>query len=255
MVDNLIYILLHADHQHHYAVSAPFLIGLFASVMHVVSGPDHLAAVTPLAIENKLKSWTIGLGWGLGHTFGMLLIGMLFIFFKNYIPLDAISAYSEMLVGLVLIGIGLWAFWRIFFRSKATHAHPHSHITRQGEVVTHIHKHVHPAQNQHTHIHAKRINQNVFSALIIGLIHGLAGVSHLLGVLPTLAFTSNIDSALYLSGFGIGTIASMVVFSFLLGFVSYQSSEKAKPIIFKTIQFTGAFASLAVGVYWITLTL
>jgi ABC-type nickel/cobalt efflux system permease component RcnA len=214
-----------------------------------------LAAVTPLAIENKLKSWTIGLGWGLGHTFGMLLIGMLFIFFKNYIPLDAISAYSEMLVGLVLIGIGLWAFWRIFFRSKATHAHPHSHITRQGEVVTHIHKHVHPAQNQHTHIHAKRINQNVFSALIIGLIHGLAGVSHLLGVLPTLAFTSNIDSALYLSGFGIGTIASMVVFSFLLGFVSYQSSEKAKPIIFKTIQFTGAFASLAVGVYWITLTL
>ena len=253
MVDNLIYILLHADHQHHYAVSAPFLIGLFASVMHVVSGPDHLAAVTPLAIENKLKSWTIGLGWGLGHTFGMLLIGMLFIFFKNYIPLDAISAYSEMLVGLVLIGIGLWAFWCIFFRSKATHAHPHSHITRQGEVVTHIHKHVHPAQNQHTHIHAKRINQNVFSALIIGLIHGLAGVSHLLGVLPTL--TSNIDSALYLSGFGIGTIASMVVFSFLLGFVSYQSSEKAKPIIFKTIQFTGAFASLAVGVYWITLTL
>ncbi len=254
MIDNLISILLHADHQHHYPVSAPFLIGLFASVMHVVSGPDHLAAVTPLAIENKLKSWAIGLSWGLGHTFGMLLIGVLFIFFKNYLPVDAISAYSEMLVGIVLIGIGLWAFWRIFVSSNTTHAHPHSHTDEQGEVFTHVHEHMHPAQNQHLHKHPKKIRQNVFSALIIGLIHGLAGVSHLLGVLPTLAFPSNVDSTLYLTGFGIGTIVAMVVFSFLLGFVSYQSSEKAKPIIFKTIQFTGAFASLAVGVYWIALT-
>ncbi|MDD3638306.1 MAG: sulfite exporter TauE/SafE family protein [Bacteroidales bacterium] len=254
MIDNILFILLHADH-HHFPVSAPFLIGLLASIMHVVSGPDHLAAVTPLAIENKLKSWAIGLSWGLGHTFGMLLIGVLFIYFKQYIPVDAISAYSEILVGLVLIGIGLWAFWRIFFRSRKVHAHPHSHTNAEGEVYTHVHAHDHPAQNIHAHKHPDQIRQNSFSALIIGLIHGLAGVSHLIGVLPTLAFPSNFDSAMYLTGFGLGTIAAMVIFSFLLGYVSYQSSEKAKPVIFKTIQFTGAFASLAVGVYWIALTL
>ncbi len=255
MTENILQILLHADHHHHYPVSAPFLIGLFASVMHVISGPDHLAAVTPLAIENKLKSWAIGLSWGLGHTLGMLLIGVLFIYFKNYIPIDAISAYSEVLVGIVLIGIGLWAFYRIFYRSKHVHAHPHSHTNDDGKTITHVHKHEHPAKNLHSHKHPGKINQNVFSALIIGLIHGLAGVSHLLGVLPTLAFPSNVDSALYLTGFGIGTIAAMVVFSFLLGYVSYQSSEKAKPVIFKTIQFVGAFASVFVGIYWVVLTI
>ncbi|HOI31998.1 MAG: sulfite exporter TauE/SafE family protein [Bacteroidales bacterium] len=254
MPENLLFILLHAEH-HHFMVSAPFLIGLFASVMHVISGPDHLAAVTPLAIENKLKSWIIGLSWGLGHTFGMLIIGVLFIYFKQYIPIDAISAYSEILVGVVLIAIGLWAFWRIFFRSRQLHTHPHSHTNAEGEVYTHVHTHDHPAQNVHAHEHPGQIRQNSLSALIIGVIHGLAGVSHLIGVLPTLAFPSNTDSAMYLTGFGLGTVAAMVIFSFLLGYVSYQSSEKAKPLIFKTIQFTGAFASLAVGVYWIVLTL
>ncbi|MDO8898922.1 MAG: hypothetical protein Q7V19_14830, partial [Bacteroidales bacterium] len=112
MNDTFLWMLLHADHHHHFVVSAPFLIGIFASVLHVVSGPDHLAAVTPLAIDNKLKAWIIGLGWGLGHTAGMLLIGVLFIFFKNVLPIEAISEYSEFAVGLILIAIGVWALWR-----------------------------------------------------------------------------------------------------------------------------------------------
>ena len=30
-----------------------FFLGIIASATHVMTGPDHLAAVTPLAIENK----------------------------------------------------------------------------------------------------------------------------------------------------------------------------------------------------------
>lgn len=255
MNDNLLFLLLHADHHHHhFSVTAPFLIGLLASFLHVISGPDHMAAVTPLAIDNKLKAWLVGLGWGIGHTAGMLLIGLLFVLFKDLIPIETISNYGEFAVGLILIAIGLWALWRIFLKGKhGHHQHPHSHTNDKGESYTHIHQHTHPAINEHEHRHVKPVRQSFWSALIIGTVHGFAGISHLLGVLPTLAFPTKTESALYLSGFGIGTIAAMIVFSFLLGFVAHQTSEKSKPIIFKTIQIAGAMASLIVGVYWISI--
>ena len=95
-------------------INFPLVAGTLASMLHVISGPDHLAAVTPLVIETKRKAWRIGLFWGLGHLLGMLLIGVLFLLFKDIIPVESISEYSEQLVAAVLIGVGLWAFYRIF---------------------------------------------------------------------------------------------------------------------------------------------
>ncbi len=252
MTEFLFSVLLHADHHHHtFGAHAPIIIGLIASVMHVVSGPDHLAAVTPLAIDNKLKSWLIGLSWGAGHTIGMLFIGLLFILFRNILPIEAISTYSEVIVGLVLIGIGGWAFWKIFGRpSGKRHAHPHTHHDHSG-TYTHVHEHDHPATNVHGHIHPKFVRQSVFAALMIGIIHGLAGVSHLMGMLPTLAFPSAFDSGMYLTGYGLGTIVAMVVFSVALGFVAWKSDEKFKPVIFKSIQVVGASLSVVVGLFWV----
>ena len=101
-------------------LTIPLLAGTLASMLHVISGPDHLAAVTPLVIETKRKAWKIGLFWGLGHLVGMLLIGVLFLLFKEYIPVESISKYSEQLVAIVLIGVGFWAFYRIFNEQKKT---------------------------------------------------------------------------------------------------------------------------------------
>ena len=56
----------------------PLFAGIIAAMLHVISGPDHLAAVTPFAIESKKKAWKVGLFWGIGHLLGMLSIG-----FKN----------------------------------------------------------------------------------------------------------------------------------------------------------------------------
>ena len=78
-------------------MSFPIFTGLIAAMLHVIMGPDHLAAVAPFAIESKRKAWKVGLSWGLGHLFGMGLIGRLFVFFKELIPLEAISAYREQL--------------------------------------------------------------------------------------------------------------------------------------------------------------
>ena len=120
-----------------------FLTGLIASMAHVATGPDHLAAVTPLAIDSRKKSWIIGFSWGLGHTAGMLLIGALFIVFKEFLPIEAISKHSESVIGILLIGIGIWALARMYRRH--THGYiPHVHFHTKPFLYPHIHKHTHP---------------------------------------------------------------------------------------------------------------
>ena len=58
----------------------PLFAGIIAAMLHVIAGPDHLAAVTPFAIESKKKAWKVGLFWGVGHLLGMLFIGVLFLY-------------------------------------------------------------------------------------------------------------------------------------------------------------------------------
>ena len=237
-----------------------FITGISAATAHVLSGPDHLAAITPLAIESKKKSWGIGLAWGIGHTLGILIIGILFLLFRDIIPIEAISEHSEQLVGVMLILIGLWAILKVrlkIFPKK--HAHPHIHKNESGDFV-HIHKHdhddahVHSDKIAHKHAHQKSYRQNVFAALGVGVFHGVAGVSHLLAILPTLALPSTFDAVMYLTGFGVGTIGSMVVFSAILGFVAEKTSEQKRAKAYTILRIAGGLVAILIGVWWIMQT-
>ena len=215
-----------------------FLTGFIASMAHVVTGPDHLAAVTPLAIDSRKKSWMIGFSWGLGHTIGMLLIGALFILFKEFLPVEAISKYSETAIGILLIGIGSWAILRIYIRHKhRTRPHPHFH--NKPFLYAHIHKHTHnhtpvPSQNHgHEHQPNGTVKQNAFTALSIGIVHGFAGFSHLFALLPSLALPTIWASVIYILAFASGTILAMMIFAFLLGLVAFQSVVKDKQVFLK----------------------
>jgi len=140
-----------------------FLTGFIASVAHVATGPDHLAAVTPLAIDSRKKSWMIGFSWGFGHTVGMLMIGALFLVFREFLPVEAISRHSDTAIGFLLIGIGIWALIRLYRRH--THGYkPHAHFHTRPFLYPHIHKHNHPVPlvfehpvdpvpHDHPHVH------------------------------------------------------------------------------------------------------
>jgi ABC-type nickel/cobalt efflux system permease component RcnA len=235
-----------------------FITGISAAIAHVLSGPDHLAAVTPLAIESRRKSWGIGMAWGIGHTLGMLMIGLLFFFFRDFIPIDAISEHSEQLVGLLLIGIGGWAIAKVFVKKEVgKHSHPHFHkIENTGDYI-HIHKHTHGEAHSHSeagahsHSHPKSHQQNIKAALGVGIFHGLAGVSHLIAVLPTLALPSKKDAALYLGGFGAGTIIAMVVFAAILGAISGKTSSSGRPKIYNMMRIAGGLVAIGIGIWWI----
>jgi len=198
-----------------------FLIGIIASATHVITGPDHLAAVTPLAIENKKKSWIIGISWGIGHTMGLLLIGGLFYLFREAFPVKIISEYSEIIVGVILIIIGMWAFYKLLNKN--------------------MHKH--------------RETKNVKAAVFVGILHGFAGIYHLLIVLPALALPSETDSILYLLGFAIGTLLVMAIYAWSLGSVSQRAKNLNKAKFLIGFRIFGGSAAVIVGVIWIVLSL
>jgi ABC-type nickel/cobalt efflux system permease component RcnA len=226
----------------------PFFAGILSSMVHVVSGPDHLAAVTPLVIETKKKAWKIGLSWGLGHLAGMLFIGILFSIFKEIIPVDAISAYSEQIVGLVLIVIGTWAFYKIFKKEKS---HEHTHIHTEKEPLIHVHQHVHQEITTHQHSHKNNLKQHEFASFSIGFLHGLAGIAHFILFLPVLSFETQWEAINYLIGFAVGTVLAMTLYALVLNSVTKYSKQEHNPTFFKGIRMAGGMFAVVIGIYWL----
>lgn len=221
------------------------LISAFlASSLHVISGPDHLAAVTPLAISSQRKGWKIGLLWGVGHLLGMLIIGGLFWSFRELIPVDSISKYSEQLVAFVLIGVGLWTFFRIFIEQKNLIQKHNSHNEKTNS--TYISSELKPIE--------ENIERNIWSSLAIGFLHGLAGVAHFILLLPILAFETKLQGLEYIIGFAIGTVIAMTLYALILGNISFYSKKSNDPKIFKAIRFLGGLFALLIGVYWLYVT-
>jgi hypothetical protein len=187
-----------------------FFAGLAAGLLHVFSGPDHLAAVAPLAADSDRAQWRTGLQWGVGHTIGVLLIAYLLLLVREQLPLDAISAYGERLVGVALILVGGWGVWK----ASRTGFKPHSHAG---------------------------------ASFGMGALHGLAGSSHLFGVLPALAFATRIEAALYLTGFGAGAIIGMTAFSAIMGLLSSRFSRRHS----SGLLYASSAAALVIGGFWL----
>ena len=184
--------------------------GLAAGMLHVFSGPDHLAAVAPLAADTDRSHWRTGLQWGVGHTMGVLLIACLLLLIREQLPLDAISVYSERLVGVALILVGGWGVWK----ASRSGFKPHSHAG---------------------------------ASFGMGALHGLAGSSHLFGVLPALAFATRIEAALYLTGFGAGAIIGMTAFSAIMGLLSSRFSRRHS----SGLLYASSAAALVIGGFWL----
>ena len=169
----------------------PFFGGLAAGVLHVFSGPDHFAAIAPLAAERKKGQWKTGLQWGVGHTSGVLLIAALLLWIRDRLPLDSITASSERIIGYALIALGGWGIWKARRTTSVWHSHSGA-------------------------------------SFFIGLLHGLAGSSHFLGVVPALAFGMSYDSWSYLAGFGAGAMAVMSGFAAGVGFLSIKRGGQSR---------------------------
>ena len=221
------------------------MTGALAGAGHVLLGPDHLAAVLPFSVNDRAHPWRSGLWWGVGHTGGVWIIGILAVVLKELLPLEALSHWSESLVGVVLIGMGIWGIRR-GLRSRL-HCHVHAH-----DGTTHAHFHLHQGERAHPPRAAATGHQHVHGPLGIGTLHGVAGSSHLFGVLPALALPGTAATAAYVVAFGLASIGTMTVFSWLLGRVVGHFSERNENVYPWTLGGAGAVAVL-VGIAWLIL--
>jgi len=217
--------------------------GLVAGLVHVFSGPDHLAAIAPLSVGQRKQTWAIGFRWGLGHSSGVVLVGLLSLLLREILPMDLVSSCADRLMGVVLIGIGIWGIRK----GLTHHLHTHEH-THQGQTHRHIHMHRRTTAHHHrepeTHVHTH-------AAFAVGTLHGLAGSAHLLGILPALAFPTRTQAIGYLLAFSIGTIVAMMVFSSMIGQAARRSAFSG-PLAYRALMFSCSAAAIGVGGYWLT---
>ena len=211
------------------------ITGALAGVVHVLSGPDHLAAVAPMAVDARRRGWVSGWTWGVGHASGVVLVAVLAVALRDVLPsIDAISAWSERIVGAALIAVGLWALRRSLHMGQTAHAHG---------VMSHRHLHVQdgPAWLRRLgHAHA---------SFCLGVLHGIAGSSHFLGVLPALALPSVAASLLYIAAFGAGTVAAMTAFAAAVGTAAVRLPHGILPQ--RAMMVAAATLAIAVGSVWL----
>ena len=210
------------------------LTGAVAGFFHVLSGPDHLAAVAPLAVEDGKRGWLAGWTWGVGHASGVVVVAVMAVLLREMLPIESLSAWSERVVGVALIGIGVWAFRRSLHIRPAAHAHG---------TVSHKHLHVQrgPAWIRRMgHAHA---------SFCMGVLHGVAGSSHFFGVLPALALPTRADALTYIGSFGAGTVVAMTLFAAAVGATTALRTHHA--IAHRAMLTAAAVMAVSVGGWWL----
>ncbi|MEO0324674.1 MAG: nickel transporter [Myxococcota bacterium] len=231
------------------AVLLAALGGLAAGGVHVLTGPDHLAAVVPLAAQARRRGDRRGLGvgmlWGFGHGLGVVLLGGLGVLLRNVIAIDvdAVSGVAEIVVGVSLIFLGLWTLRQS--RGVVVHSHGHHHQGDQEEDHAHVHVHVRDATvGAPEHAIAGRHARHEHGAFAFGLLHGIAGTSHLVAALPALALGGAAAIA-YIGGYLMAAIPLMA----LVGGAVVRMMERPERVA-PALRFSGVLAA-SIGVLWL----
>jgi threonine/homoserine/homoserine lactone efflux protein len=197
--------------------------GLAAGALHVVSGVDHLAALLPLAVGRRARVFATGAAWGAGHSVGVAVIGLAGVLLRERLDIEALSSWAEIAVGVMLVGLGLFALRRALRRT-------HVHGPEEGSV---------PGAGSPWR-----------AALAAGTLHGVAGAAHFLGVLPAFVLRGWSLPALYLASFAVGTVASMGIFAILVGRGSARLAGRS-PHAVRWVTGAAGLTAVAVGLAWL----
>lgn len=173
-----------------------------------------------------------GVRWGAGHSAAVLLLGGLLVALKIRVP-QSLGAILELAVGAALAALGVWALRG----ARALHAHEHVH--GDGTRHTHVHSHAHSRDHGHGH-----------TLTLLGALHGLAGTGPVIALLPLTLADSRLAAGAYLAVFGMGTIAGMMLYTLIAGFVAGGMASRSVALARGLAILTG-LASLGVGGLWI----
>ena len=226
--------------------------GLLMGVMHVAQGPDHLAALLPISAGQRWKAAWLGARWGIGHSSGVVVVSLLAVALKDWIT-DAedpfFHGWGMPIVGIMLLLIGALGIRRAMkvkvhvhshTHGSSGHSHPHTHAS-DGKAVKRLHIEGMP----HGHTHGR-------VAFFAGIVHGVTGPAHILGVAFAVMMPDWLSATTYLFAFCLGAIASMVVFATFIGVSTAMAASRA-PGLIKGFMWGTAIIAIAVGLACIIL--
>jgi cytochrome c biogenesis protein CcdA len=218
-------------------------IGFLLGLKHATDA-DHLVAVATLATRERSLAGTVrqGVFWGIGHTLTLMLFGGAVLLLGHALP-PHLERLLEAAVGVMLIGLGIEVWYRVWERRIHFHSHRH------GSVV-HLHAHSHAGEDTHgrsPHDHAHAKPSWPLRALSIGVMHGLAGTAAL--VLLSLQSAPSLASGVaYIMVFGIGSILGMALLSAVIA-VPLMRSARVLGGLHRGVTLAVGAASSLVGVW------
>lgn len=209
-------------------------LGFAVGLQHAFEA-DHLAAVASLSARSRhlLDVVKHGLTWGLGHALTLLLLAG-GVFLAGAVIPEAWAARLEFCVGVMLVGLGAQALWKLW-RERA-HVHVHTH----DGVAEHLHLHSHRESEAHHHAHGFR-----WRTLLVGLMHGLAGSAALLLLAATRVKEPG-WGLLYIAVFGVGSMLGMGALSAALA-VPLSASAKKLTALHSGLQGVIGVATVCIG--------
>jgi high-affinity nickel-transport protein len=185
------------------------VLGFLLGMRHATDA-DHVVAVTTIVSRQGSlpRAAAIGALWGLGHTLTLLAVGGAMIVLGLVMP-PWLGLTLELLVAVMLVVLGVVSV-------------------------------VGGTRNE-------RMVDSSARPLIVGTIHGMAGsAAFTLLALPLIA--SPVLAAGYLTLFGLGTIAGMVVVTLAIALPSLYAAQRIEGAR-RVLRYAAGFASIAFGLY------
>lgn len=226
------------------ALGTAFLLGL----VHAIE-VDHMIAVTAFVSTRPALRAAAGFGarWGLGHSLAVLAAGGLLLATGLRWP-EGYDAIGEGLVGVMLVAVGLWAMRR----ARKLHLHPpeehgdHLHLhAHKGAEQGHGHEHHHSPH--HAHHHPAPASRGI---TVVGMLHGLAGTSAVVALVPVTLMDRTAVGLGYLLAFGAGTMLAMTGYAVLAAVAMREATEASVRLGQKLGALVGV-GSVVVGGWWV----
>ncbi len=232
-----------------YAELIPLATALMLGSLHALE-IDHMVAVTTFVSRRPTlaSAARFGFRWGLGHSIAVLVVGSLLLVSGVRWP-SQYDAIGEAIVGVMLILLGARTI--VFVRKLHLHTaeehgdHGHLHLHAEGSEPHHHHHHRH--HREHDTTNARHSHGGI---TLVGLMHGLAGTTGVIALMPVTLMGRTSLGFGYLTSFGVGVTAAMTLFAVVAAIAMRRTNQRSLEWG-RRVTLAVGICGMVVGAWWV----